>query len=441
METPPNKAGQPPNFGTPLTDSPNVGNTTLVWWKFWADLYIAIQNFVSVLFKTNGIANTVQNILNLVAGQNITLTADDLGDVTIAAGPVLQTNGQPNPLQTLLNLIAGGNITLATTPNGGVIITSASSAPEFETNGVPNALQSLLNLIAGANITLTADGAGGVTIAGSGGAIGGVNAQAGNYTAVAGDDGKIISFAGTATLKLPAAPPSANWKIFVQQTSPSGLMTVNPNGLDLDGAAANLEFQGTQGVYITTDGTNYFSSQGTLQPAAVLQGNSATLAKALLSVIDSGNGNAIYFVVGPGGNGLYGTGNTSGSTAFIENNGVGNAITAKVYTGGQFAIEASAEDATAIYATNNHPYEQTVSALNSGAGAGLIVGPWAQFKYNPVFANLPTAAYNSVNDGAWIYCTDAKNFADDGVAVGSVAVAGGHGSFLGYCNGSWRTLC
>ena len=436
METPPNKAGQPPNFGTPLTDSPNVGNTTLVWWKFWADLYIAIQNFVSVLFKTNGIANTVQNILNLVAGQNITLTADDLGDVTIAAGPVLQTNGQPNPLQTLLNLIAGGNITLATTPNGGVIITSASSAPEFETNGVPNALQSLLNLIAGANITLTADGAGGVTIAGSGGAIGGVNAQAGNYTAVAGDDGKIISFAGTATLKLPAAPPSANWKIFVQQTSPSGLMTVNPNGLDLDGAAANLEFQGTQGVYITTDGTNYFSSQGTLQPAAVLQGNSFNLAKPVLTITDAGNGDALKINAGAGGNGIEGTGNTSGVIVLATNSGVGNAITATIGNSGQFAIEANGAGGDgAIYAVASTS-QPTTTSINNGSGTGLKVGPFLQFTMNPIFANLPTG----INDGATLYCSDAQNFRTDGAAVGSIAVSGGHGAGLQRQNGQWVTM-
>lgn len=64
------------------------------------------------------------------------------------------------------------------------------------------------------------------------------------------------------TLTLPASPPSSTWAIFVQNYG-AGTLTINPNGLQLDGSSGNITgiTQG-QGMYITTDGTNYFSMRG-----------------------------------------------------------------------------------------------------------------------------------------------------------------------------------
>ena len=89
---------------------------------------------------------------------------------------------------------------------------------------------------------------------------GGVNIQTTSYTAVAADNGKIISVnaAGATTLTLPAAPPFAQWNIFVENIG-AGTLTVSPNGLNLDGSASSITVGTNQGTYISTDGTNYFT--------------------------------------------------------------------------------------------------------------------------------------------------------------------------------------
>ena len=125
----------------------------------------------SILLETNYVANPVQNILNLVAGSNITLAADSSGDVTInAVVPtplLLQTNGTTNVVQSKLNLSSGTGITLVSDGSGDVTIASALLA----TNGTPNILQTKLNLVAGTNVSLTSDGSGDVTVASSAGSL------------------------------------------------------------------------------------------------------------------------------------------------------------------------------------------------------------------------------------------------------------------------------
>jgi hypothetical protein len=93
--------------------------------------------------------------------------------------------------------------------------------------------------------------------------VGGVNSQTTNYTAVSGDSGKLISFnsATPVTLTLPASPPSANWNIEFENVG-TGMLTVNRNGLNIDGAANNLTVSQNQGGCIYTDGTNYFTQRG-----------------------------------------------------------------------------------------------------------------------------------------------------------------------------------
>lgn len=94
-------------------------------------------------------------------------------------------------------------------------------------------------------------------------ASGGVSVKTTNYTAVAADSGTLLSFnsGSTLTLTLPAAPPSANWRIAVQNVG-AGVLTVSRNSLNIDAAAANLTLSQASGVLIYTDGTNYFTERG-----------------------------------------------------------------------------------------------------------------------------------------------------------------------------------
>ena len=111
---------------------------------------------------------------------------------------------------------------------------------------------------------------------------GGVNSQTVSYLALNADNGKTIVMNGSSlTLTLPNPPPSNNWKIFVSNLALSSL-TVSRNGLNIDGAAANLSIAQNQGTYITTDGTNYFTQRG-VGGATTAGVNSQTISYAALS--------------------------------------------------------------------------------------------------------------------------------------------------------------
>jgi hypothetical protein len=92
---------------------------------------------------------------------------------------------------------------------------------------------------------------------------GGAAVKTTSYTAVAGDCGKIISFnsASALTLNLPATIPFGQWTLQVQNIG-AGTLTVNRNGLNIDGAATNLTLSQGSGATIQTDGTNYFTVRG-----------------------------------------------------------------------------------------------------------------------------------------------------------------------------------
>ena len=79
-----------------------------------------------------GTANPPGNDTGLVAGSGITIT----GSTISASGSTplqLQTDGVDNTLQTLLNLKSGTNITLTADGSGGVTIDAASSGASIQT--------------------------------------------------------------------------------------------------------------------------------------------------------------------------------------------------------------------------------------------------------------------------------------------------------------------
>jgi hypothetical protein len=103
---------------------------------------------------------------------------------------------------------------------------------------------------------------------------GGAVVKTANYTAVAGDCGRLLIFnSSTAvTLTLPATAPVlpagaalSQWQIDVQNIG-AGILTINRGGLLIDTAAANLSLYRNQGLGIETDGTNYFTRRGAGSP-------------------------------------------------------------------------------------------------------------------------------------------------------------------------------
>lgn len=93
--------------------------------------------------------------------------------------------------------------------------------------------------------------------------VGGVDVQTAAYTIVANDAGKIVVYNGSvaATFNLPASPPSSTWGVFVANIS-SHALTLSPNGLNLDGSASSLLLPPNTGIYVSTDGSNYFTVRG-----------------------------------------------------------------------------------------------------------------------------------------------------------------------------------
>src|SRR5882724_11324853 len=137
--------------------------------------------------------------------------------------------------------------------------------PTFDSPILPNA--SGLNLGSASqrwNIFASNIDVGGTTTSsggGTGGLAGGTTIGT-NYLAVAGDNGKLLSFNGSnLVLTLPNPVPSATWGIFVENTNATAL-TVSRNGLVIDGAGSNLTIVQNTGLYITTDGFNYLTQRG-----------------------------------------------------------------------------------------------------------------------------------------------------------------------------------
>ena len=108
---------------------------------------------------------------------------------------------------------------------------------------------------------------------------GGVLVKTADYTAVTADCGKLIVFNSSSphTLTLPAAAPFAQWNISVQNIG-AGVVTISPNGLNLDGAGSSLTLAQTQGIAISTDASNYFTERGAGSAAASFGGVSVKTA-------------------------------------------------------------------------------------------------------------------------------------------------------------------
>lgn len=81
---------------------------------------------------------------------------------------LLETDGTPNEIQTILDLESGNNITLTDNGDGSVTIDAAAGGFALKINGVNEAPSphATVNLQNGSGITITDDGSGGVTIAG-----------------------------------------------------------------------------------------------------------------------------------------------------------------------------------------------------------------------------------------------------------------------------------
>lgn len=94
-------------------------------------------------------------------------------------------------------------------------------------------------------------------------AYGGASVKTSSYSAIDLDYGQLLTFFSTSptTLTLPATPPDAGWSLFVENMG-RGLLTIDPNGRQIDKSSASLLLNQNQGIYLTTDGTDYYTERG-----------------------------------------------------------------------------------------------------------------------------------------------------------------------------------
>ena len=251
---------------------------------------------------------------------------------------------------------------------------------------------------------------------------GGVNVQTTSYTAVAADNGKIISVnaAGATTLTLPAAPPFAQWNVFVENIG-AGTLTVSPNGLNLDGSASSITVGTNQGTYISTDGTNYFTGTRGL-------GLTNPMTTKGDVIVGATSGVPARLAVGTNGQVL-----TANSAA---TNGLDYEAPIALTTTGTSG---------AASLTPGNPYTLNVPQYSGGGGGGLTLiqsqvlgSPAASVTFGaipgtfthlrPVFTARSSTAQEAVNDKPILYVQMNGDTAANYNAAFNIANTGGNSS-------------
>lgn len=135
----------------------------------------------------------------------------------------------------------------------------------------------------GVNGTWQKDGSGNVSIYFPGGGSAGEAIKTANYSAVAGDAGKLIQFnaASAVTYTLLATPASALWSVVVYNRN-IGPVAIARNGTTIDGKSANLTLLQGDAVVLYTDGTNYFTASPRPQTVGIFAGGVGSNAQVLL---------------------------------------------------------------------------------------------------------------------------------------------------------------
>jgi hypothetical protein len=196
------------------------------------------------------------------------LTTPFFGGVNAQSGTTYTVLATDNGKLVTLNNAATVNVTLAQATTSGF---TSGSIFRFHNLGTGNVVitpttstingAATLNVLPVASTTIFSDGTN-YFAQDFPEPYGGINSQTANYTAVLTDKNKMVVMNGASlTLTLPSPPPTARWNIQVDNINASSL-TISRNGLTIDGAASNLTLTQNQGVYITTDGTNYFTNRG-----------------------------------------------------------------------------------------------------------------------------------------------------------------------------------
>jgi hypothetical protein len=132
---------------------------------------------------------------------------------------------------------------------------------------------------------------------------GSVTHLSGAYAPALIDYGTLLSNSTSSnfTVTLPSPPPLAAWWVSLQNSG-AGSIIINPNGLQIDGSLSNLTLSTNQGLFIFTDGVNYFTLRGdgvtsvglSLPNIFIVSGSPVTSAGTLTAVLANEAANTVF---------------------------------------------------------------------------------------------------------------------------------------------------
>ena len=190
------------------------------------------------------------------------------------------------------------------------------------------------NTGSGAAVTLSSDGSslllGGSAVGGGGG--GGASAitlanKTGNYTVVAGDLGKMLTFSGsgTGTFALTAAATlGSGWFCYIVDngTATANQLTIDPNGSETINLKTTHVFAAGAGIKLICDGSNFFTEQPSFDNSIAIN-KPAAFSKA----VATGYGAIAISTGQSSGNGAY------GQNSVLLNAGTGSAGSSAIAIG------------------------------------------------------------------------------------------------------------
>jgi hypothetical protein len=184
----------------------------------------------------------------------------------------------------------------------------------------------------------------------------------------------VMNCASACTATLPATPPSTYWNVAIQAAVGGSAVTISPNSLNLNGSASSLVIpvQG-QAVFVTTDGTNYFSDYPLIPGTNV----SMTPSAAGITVASTSSGSTAFNAITSGTNTMAAMRVGTGSSLDVSGSGTNNATSVNPTN------SAVSGDCAGFSSTGSTDIPLKDVGLCGTSGAPIGVTPLPDANYTP----------------------------------------------------------